>query len=133
MAGPNFSYDGWHLTFSENFDTLNLWNGTDGRWKTQYYNGDRTIFGNGELEVYTDPAYRGSADHPLGLDPFSISDGILRITAQPTPAEGTRSPISPPVTGSSSTAMASPTSPQSRPRCTPAAPTPCSISAAARR
>ena len=51
MAGPNFSYDGWHLTFDEEFDSLSLWDGSSGRWKTEYYNGDRTIFGNGETGI----------------------------------------------------------------------------------
>jgi beta-glucanase (GH16 family) len=84
VAGPNFSYAGWTQTFSEEFDSLSLWDGTSGRWQTDYYNGDRTLYGNGELEVYMDPSYKGSSDHALGVNPFSIDNGILTITAAPT-------------------------------------------------
>lgn len=38
----------------------------------------RTLWGNGELQVYFDPTYLG-----LGVDPFAIADGVLKITAQP--------------------------------------------------
>lgn len=38
----------------------------------------RSLWGNGEREVYFDSKYLG-----LGLDPFSISNGVLRIVARP--------------------------------------------------
>jgi beta-glucanase (GH16 family) len=38
---------------------------------------------NSELEVYVDPAFRGTADKPLGVNPFRIVDGVLEITAAP--------------------------------------------------
>lgn len=37
---------------------------------------------NGEQEVYVDPTYRGTADRPLGINPFSLEGGHLVITAR---------------------------------------------------
>jgi beta-glucanase (GH16 family) len=84
VAGPNFSYTGFTETFADEFNNISLWNGTTGTWQTNFYNGDRTLFGNGELETYMDPSYQGSSGHALGVDPFSVSNGILTITAAPT-------------------------------------------------
>jgi beta-glucanase (GH16 family) len=83
---PPIDSQGFRLSFDEEFNDLSLWNGTSGTWKTSYYNGDRTLFNNGELQVYADPAYQGTSDHPLGLNPFSIDNGILTVAANPTPA-----------------------------------------------
>lgn len=38
----------------------------------------RSLWGNGELQVYFDKEYLG-----LGIDPFRVADGLLTITAQP--------------------------------------------------
>jgi serralysin len=77
-------------TFSDDFNTLSLaMNG--GTWLTQFGNGTspqvgmRTLPSNGELEVYMDAAYKGSGKTALGINPFSINNGILTITAAPTP------------------------------------------------
>ncbi|GAC1543262.1 MAG: hypothetical protein NVS3B10_07520 [Polyangiales bacterium] len=51
------------------------------------YGGIRTLAGNGELEVYVDSSYTGSCPSAPGVNPFSIADGALTITAAPiTPA-----------------------------------------------
>ncbi|MDT0577009.1 family 16 glycosylhydrolase [Croceicoccus sp. F390] len=63
--------------FNEEFDDLSLFTGSSGTWKTSYYYGDRTLSGNGERQLYVDAGYKG-----LGIDPFSIKDGILSITAE---------------------------------------------------
>ena len=81
------------LTFSDEFDTLNLWNAsTGGTWKTWYGGGtyksnldNRTLRGNGELEIYVDPQLKGTGTTELGLNPFSLDKGVLTITATNTP------------------------------------------------
>ena len=60
------------LTFADEFNTLDLyskWNPYDG-W------GNRTLPANQEQQIYVDPQYKG-----LGINPFSVQDGVLTITA----------------------------------------------------
>lgn len=78
------------LTFNEDFNALSLWNGSTGIWRTNFgndYNPDalstRTL--NDEREIYIDPMMKGTGSSPIGISPFSISDGVLTITASPTP------------------------------------------------
>jgi beta-glucanase (GH16 family) len=67
----------WRLTFEEEFSgPLSLWDGRDGRWKTEHMWGDTPI--NEELQYYVDPRVHG-------IDPFVLADGILTIRAAPTP------------------------------------------------
>jgi len=70
---------GAKITFSDDFNTFS-WFGTGGTWKTWFYFGSspndangRTLSGNGELEYYS--------DLKVGVDPFSVSNSILSITA----------------------------------------------------
>ena len=62
------------------------------KWQT-HFQGDgtqeytRTLSGNGEKEIYVDPAYAGSGATPLKLNPFTVANGILTITVDKTPAE----------------------------------------------
>lgn len=72
----------YDIVFSDEFDTLSLFDGTSGTWSTTGYWGSRTLEGNGERQFYVDPVYGG-----LGLDPFSISDGVLTISARPAAPE----------------------------------------------
>lgn len=91
-------WSGLQLSFADEFDSLNLWsNGGGGTWKTWYGGGNyksgldnRTLRGNGELEIYVDPQLKGTGPTALGLNPFSISNGVLTITASdmPTDAKG---------------------------------------------
>lgn len=82
-------------SFADEFDSLNLWsNGGGGTWKTWYGGGNyksgldnRTLRGNGELEIYVDPQLKGTGSTQLGLDPFHLSNGILTITASDMPAD----------------------------------------------
>jgi beta-glucanase (GH16 family) len=80
-------------TFSDEFDTLSLWDGHTGTWATQfYYDGiaNRTLTSNGELQMYVDPGFTGSGSRPLGLDPFEINDGVLDIVATIVPDQISR-------------------------------------------
>lgn len=62
-----------------------------GGWTTVYgYEpgraGDHTLAGNGELQLYVDPQFKGNAANPLGLDPFVQRDGGFAIKATEIPS-----------------------------------------------
>jgi beta-glucanase (GH16 family) len=82
----------FRLSFSDEFESLSLWNGTAGTWRTNYgfFDPSRpgyfTLTDNGEKQLYVDAAFKGQAASPLGLDPFAVRDGVLTITARPLPA-----------------------------------------------
>ena len=69
----------WEQTFTDDFDSLDLWNAADntGQWRTRYIWERDTIINN-ELQYYIDPT-----EH--GVSPFSIEEGVLKITASKTP------------------------------------------------
>src|SRR5690242_13924476 len=69
MAPP---IPGMKLTFADEFDSLALYS----TWKPTDQWGNRYLSGNKELQLYVDPKYKG-----LGLNPFSVSDGVLNIKA----------------------------------------------------
>jgi beta-glucanase (GH16 family) len=89
-----------HLTFHDDFNEHPL---SAGKWTphyaggaawpdARYWGGDGSDFkrktsANGEQQIYVDPRYSGRAAAPLGLDPFSVSDGILSIIARRTPPD----------------------------------------------
>ncbi|WP_082554821.1 glycoside hydrolase family 16 protein [Caulobacter sp. Root1455] len=76
---------GFSLTpsFNEEFDGAAL---DTTRWRTAYRTdgvtpptvANRSLYGNRERELYFDPAFLG-----LGVQPFSVADGALTITAAP--------------------------------------------------
>ncbi|WP_158914558.1 family 16 glycosylhydrolase [Caulobacter sp. S45] len=81
------------MTFDDEFNSLSLNNGTSGTWTTNFgYGatsnslGSRTLTSNGEKEIYVDPTMTGAGTTALGLNPFSINNGVLSITASATPA-----------------------------------------------
>jgi hypothetical protein len=75
------------LTFSAEFDTpLSLNLGSGGTGKTKVPGGERSLGGNAEEQIYVDPGFKGSASAPLGLNPFSVKDGVLKISARPASA-----------------------------------------------
>ena len=90
-----FSPTGLKQTFADEFDGISLYNAQTGHgtWKTSYTYGpsdgwssisSRTLAANGELEIYVDPTYAGDPaknTKPLGINPFSVKDGVLSITA----------------------------------------------------
>ncbi|MGZ3277019.1 MAG: family 16 glycosylhydrolase [Caulobacteraceae bacterium] len=72
-------------TFDDEFNSLSLFNGTSGTWTPHYWYGGQgayTLSGNGELQLYTAPGFTGSGTTDLGLNPFSVSNGVLDIHAQ---------------------------------------------------
>jgi hypothetical protein len=89
VAAPNFVPAGYHLVFGDDFDDANVGrineNATGGKpgapaWRSRYHQ-DRFTVINQEKQIYMDPAFAGKADHPLGVQPFSIADGMLTIAA----------------------------------------------------
>ncbi len=74
----------YKMTFDEEFNSLSMNTGTtatkSNTWQTWDGWGNRTLSSNGELQWYVDPDYKG-----LGLNPFSINDGVLKITAAKVP------------------------------------------------
>jgi len=79
-----------HLTFDDEFDSLSLNTGTTATagnvWKTTYIGDVRALTVHNDLQLYVDPDYRGTSTAPLGLNPFSVQNGILTISARPAPA-----------------------------------------------
>ena len=71
----------WQVSFEDDFDKLELWNPETrtGDWKTSYIWGS-DIRINNELQYYIDPRVHG-------YNPFSLTDGILTISARPTPPD----------------------------------------------
>jgi serralysin len=66
------------LIFADEFDRLDLQ-----RYDTKFFWGARWLKPPvGEKQVYTDPSYTGTGAYPLGLNPFSVEDGILHIKAE---------------------------------------------------
>jgi len=77
------------ITFQDDFSTLSLWDPSHktGTWQTNFGNNLKDVWSyslisNGEQQVYTTEGFEGTGDHNLHLNPFSVSNGVLSITAQ---------------------------------------------------
>jgi hypothetical protein len=90
VATPSFVPAGYRLAFGDEFDDGDVGrineNATGGRpgapaWRSRYHQ-DRFAVINQEKQIYMDPAFAGKGDHPLGVQPFSIKDGILTISGE---------------------------------------------------
>ncbi|MGZ3312629.1 MAG: family 16 glycosylhydrolase [Caulobacteraceae bacterium] len=73
------------LTFNDDFNTLNLWNGSYGTWSTTFWyqdpNGpDSTIATTQEQEWYINANYGPTS----GIQPWRTGSGLLALTATPT-------------------------------------------------
>lgn len=97
------AFSGLRNTFTENFDAvppLANGDGSAGKWAPHFDGG----YANGkflgyewevkryqpvahEQHIYVDPVFKGSGSTALNLTPFSVSDSILTITADRTPAD----------------------------------------------
>ena len=71
-------YSQLHMTFDDEFNSLSLWNGTSGTWRTTTLGGGPNG-GNGELEWYIDSNYAPTAS----VKPWTVNNGVLSITAAP--------------------------------------------------
>ncbi len=85
-------------TFADEFNEFSWYaegldNGSKGggTWRTNFgyapvqHLGSRTLGSNGELQVYTDRGFRGTAPEPLGIHPFRIVNGNLEIVGDKAP------------------------------------------------
>lgn len=88
--------DHLRMTFDDEFDVLSLYDPRtkQGVWKTSLISGpqtgpyawdSRTLRGNREQQIYVDPAFPGLNPAPLGLNPFSVRNGVVSIIATKTP------------------------------------------------
>ena len=85
------------MTFSDDFNSLRRIQpgrkGGAGTWLTVFGDGsktdvgNRTLKGNGELQVYVEPEMPDAQGRPMGLNPFAVHDGVLDLTADRAPAQ----------------------------------------------
>ncbi len=78
------------MTFDDEFNTLSLTTSVQsGAWRTMYGGNPiagRTLSNNGELEIYSDADYTGTGTTNIGVNPFSLNNGVVTITANPASA-----------------------------------------------
>ncbi|WP_187371409.1 family 16 glycosylhydrolase [Methylobacterium oryzihabitans] len=84
----------WRLTFNDDFDTFDRFDGVDGTWVTKHQWDGLAGYTNpskAERQIYVDSDYKGvrfnQAPDSIGLNPFTIDDGVLEIKAAATPTE----------------------------------------------
>lgn len=96
---------GMHLTFEDNFNTLNRYLDTKGNitcepggigtWQTVYHFCSRTIPSNYEAEIYTDQNFldylhQSTGNTTAATSPFTLKNGTLSIEAKPADAAITK-------------------------------------------
>lgn len=75
-------------TFRDDFDAFDPYAGP---WTPHFDHNSpsdwraRTLAGNGEVQLYVDPRYRGAGPGPLGLSGHDAGGGLLRLTTRPAP------------------------------------------------
>ncbi|HEX2555073.1 MAG TPA: family 16 glycosylhydrolase [Microvirga sp.] len=83
--------DGYTLAFADEFTGTSL---NTSVWGTRYWWGGRTLPSNGERQYFADPTTAVVQNHPatdpfrIAADPTQPGDGILTITARPSPDAG---------------------------------------------
>ncbi|GAB4394063.1 MAG: hypothetical protein Tsb0032_15820 [Kiloniellaceae bacterium] len=71
-------------TFTEDFDSLSLWDGETGVWDSSFWwAGDNGSSLESQANWYIDADYGPTQ----AIDPFSLAEGVLSITAAPAPEE----------------------------------------------
>ncbi|MDE2487267.1 MAG: family 16 glycosylhydrolase, partial [Alphaproteobacteria bacterium] len=82
------------MTFDDEFNSFQKYDFSTntGTWQTNFgydpHNaGNYSLLQNGEQQRYIDANFQGTADHPLGINPFSDSNGVLTITASQIPSD----------------------------------------------
>ncbi len=72
-------------TFTDDFNSLSLRDGEQGVWDAKYWwapEKGSTLTGNGEKQWYINPTYEPTSS----VNPFSVENGVLTITAAATPS-----------------------------------------------
>lgn len=85
------------------FDDFDRFDPGEGKWATYFDGGydpdkrqwlgadwgaaKRTLKGNNERQLYVEPSFKGTARTALGINPFSVHDGLLTITATRIPSD----------------------------------------------
>ncbi|WP_374576909.1 hypothetical protein [Phenylobacterium sp. J367] len=82
------------ITFQDEFNSLQIrdFSLDTGIWRTDFGGNLKdqwayTLVSNGEVQAYVQPGFQGRGEADLDINPFSISDGVLTITARPIPDE----------------------------------------------
>ena len=82
------------MTFDDEFNSLQIRDPSTGAgvWNTNFGGNLKdqwaySLPSNGEQEAYVQPGFQGRGEQDIGVDPFSVSNGILTITAAPTTAD----------------------------------------------
>lgn len=87
---PAFVPNAYQLVFGDDFDDADLSRLNEDAsggsksapaWRSRYRHPRKNVI-NGEKQIYMDPRFGGSADEPLGVQPFSIANGVLTIRAE---------------------------------------------------
>ncbi|MCP8940727.1 family 16 glycosylhydrolase [Alsobacter sp. SYSU M60028] len=74
---------GAKLLFADEFTGSTL----SPKWGTAFWWGGRTMDPNGEKQIYLDDGVTKLGSKTVGIDPYGLSDGVLTISARPTPAD----------------------------------------------
>ena len=89
LAAPAAVGPRYKLVFADEFDDDRVERiNEDGKfpdkqaiaWRSRYRHPRKDII-NQEKQIYVDPAFAGTGEQPLGIQPFSIANGVLTITA----------------------------------------------------
>ncbi len=82
----NAPRSGMQLSFGEEFNGTMLPDDPAAIYNTTFPGNYRWLAPNGEKQIYLDRDYRAADGSAVGINPFSMGDGTLTITARPTPA-----------------------------------------------
>jgi beta-glucanase (GH16 family)/Ca2+-binding RTX toxin-like protein len=82
------------VTFQDDFNTLQLIDPSlaTGTWRADFGGNLKdqwayTLVSNGETQVYAQPGFQGRGEKDIDVNPFSVSNGVLTISAQKVDAE----------------------------------------------
>ncbi|WP_210202114.1 family 16 glycosylhydrolase [Methylobacterium sp. V23] len=75
------------LIFSDEFDRASFYDQPTALWDTSFWYGARTIPTLYQKQIFLDSSYTASDGTKPNIDPFSVADGVLSITANRTPSD----------------------------------------------
>src|SRR5690348_5698054 len=79
------------MTFDDEFNSLNLWNGSSGTWQPAYSWSPNGYVSGDSTSWFVNPNY-GPTSSP-DANPFSDSNGVLSINFKPTPSDVSSSAV----------------------------------------